>query len=101
MFSILPKAKMEHIMQLQNLSPPPRPPKRYWDDSEWAIKNIQPLTEKYPDEWIAVFEEQVVAHDVDFGRVLAAVEPHGIESPVIKFIEKGIHVYKYFAGIPS
>jgi hypothetical protein len=92
MFSILRKTTMEHTMQLQNLSPPPRPPKRYWDDSEWAIQNIQALTEKYPDEWIAVFEERVAAHNADLGQVLAAVESHGIESPVIKFIEKGIHV---------
>jgi len=88
-------------MQLQNLSPPPAPPKRYWDDSEWAIQNIQTLTEKHPDEWIAVFEGQVVAHSVDLGQVLAAVESHGIESPVIKFVEKGIHVYKYFAGVSN
>jgi hypothetical protein len=56
-------------MQLQNLSPPPRPPERYWDDSKWAIQNIQTLTEKYPDQWIAVFAGQVAAHDADLGRV--------------------------------
>ena len=83
----------------QNLSPPPRPPKRYWDDSEWAIKNIQPLTEKYPDEWVAIFDKQVAAHDADLNQVLATIQTQGLRSPVIKFIERGIRVYEYHARV--
>jgi len=46
-------------MELQNISPLPQPPKRYWDDSDWGAKNIQMLTEKYPAEWVAIFEKKL------------------------------------------
>lgn len=82
-------------MQQQNISLPPRPPQRYWDDSEWGVQNIQMLTEKYPNEWVAIFEKQVVAHHTDLGQVLAAAQSHGLNSPVIKFAERGIRIYKY------
>lgn len=82
-------------MHTQNLSLPPRPPQRYWQDSDWARQNIQTLTEKYPDEWVAVFGQQIIAHDVDLDQVLNTTQAQGLASPVIKFIERGIHVYTY------
>ncbi len=82
-------------MQTQNLSLPPRPPQRYWQDSEWARQNIQSLTEKYPDEWIAVFGQQVIAHDADLDQVMSTTQAQRLASPVIKFIERGIHVYAH------
>ena len=88
-------------MQLQKVSLPPRPPERYWKDSEWAIQNIQVLTEEFPEEWVAVYEEEVVVHDVDLGRVQSVIQSQGFDSPVIKFIERGIHVYKHFARVPD
>jgi hypothetical protein len=91
----------EDKMQQQNLSPPPRPPQRYWDDSTWGVQNIQMLTEKYPNEWVAIFEKQVVAHHDDLGQVLAATQLHGLNNPLIKFIERGIRVYKYYADVSN
>lgn len=82
-------------MHEQNLSLPPRPPQRYWQDSEWARQNIQTLTEKYPDEWVAVFGQQIIAHDVDLAHVMSATQAQGLASPVIKFIENGIRVYAH------
>ncbi|MEK7730140.1 MAG: DUF5678 domain-containing protein [candidate division KSB1 bacterium] len=80
-------------MHTQNLSLPPRPPQRYGQDSDWARQNIQTLTEKYPDEWVAVFGQQVIAHDVDLDQVMSTAQ--GLASPVIKFIESGIRVYAH------
>jgi len=82
-------------MHTQNLSLPPRPPQRYWQDSEWARQNIQALTEKYPDEWVAVFGQQVIAHDVDLEQVMSTTQAQGLASPVIKFIETGIRVHAH------
>jgi hypothetical protein len=92
---------MECAMQQQNLSPPPRPPKRYWDDGEWAIQNITMLTEKYPDEWVVIFGKRVVAHGEDLDQVLFTTQSQGLQSPLIKFIERGIRVYKYFARVST
>jgi len=88
-------------MKLQNISPPPKPPKRYWEDSEWGVKNIQMLTEKYPDEWVAIFEKKIVVHHGKLGQVLAGIESHRLDIPVIKFIERGIRVYKYSVGVSN
>ena len=88
-------------MQIQNISPPPRPPERYWEDSDWGVKNIQMLTEKFPDEWIAIFEKKVVAHHSELGQVLVSIESHGLDSPVIKLIERGIRVYKYSVDVSN
>lgn len=88
-------------MQQQNISLPPRPPQRYWEDSEWGVQNIRMLTKKYPDEWAAIFDKKVVRHHAELGQVLAAVEKRGLQSPVIKFVERGIRVYKYFAKVSN
>jgi len=48
--------------------PPPRP-QRHIDDSNWIIENINGLTEKYPDMWIAVLDKEVVIASKDLGKV--------------------------------
>jgi hypothetical protein len=80
-------------MMQQNASSPPRPPQRYWDDSQWAIQNIQMLTASFPNEWVAVFNKQVVAHHPDLDQVLTTTQSNRLNSPVIKFIERGMYVY--------
>ena len=83
-----------------NPASPPRPPQRYWDDSQWAIQNIQALTASFPNEWVAVFNKQVVAHHHDLDQVLTTTQSSRLNSPVIKFIERGIHVYN-LAGVSN
>ena len=86
-------------MQPQNSSLPPQPPKRYWQDSKWAVSNIRMLTEKYANEWIAIYKKQVIVHSTDLNKVLNATQNQRLKNPLIKFIERGMHVYKYFAGV--
>lgn len=74
-------------MQEQNISSPPKPPKRYLDDSAWGVQNIQRLAEEYPNEWVAIFKKRIVAHSADLEHVFAAAEANELDSPVIKFIE--------------
>ncbi len=44
-------------------------PQRHIDDSNWVIENINGLTEKYPDLWIAVLDKEVVIASKDLGEV--------------------------------
>lgn len=88
-------------MQQQNISLPPRPPKRYWDDRQWAIQNIQMLTETYPDEWIVIFKKQVIVHSADLNQALSVARAQGLKSPLIKFIERGMRVYKYLPCVSN
>jgi hypothetical protein len=67
---------------------------RYWDDSDWAIDNAQALSESYSNEWVAIYQKKVVAHDKKLSNVMLEVKNKGICDPVFKFSERGIHVYK-------
>ena len=44
---------------------PQKLPKRYFEDSRWIDENINELTQKYPDHWIAVLEKEVVSASQD------------------------------------
>ncbi len=74
-------------------------PSRYWDDSDWAIANAQMLSEQYPNEWIAVYNNEVIAHHKELGRAAKEAQKLGIEDPVFTFSERGIHVYGYSAAV--
>ena len=50
-------------------SPPPKIPRRHYEDSKWVNENINELTEKYPDMWIAVLDKEVVIASKDLGKV--------------------------------
>ena len=67
---------------------------RHWDDSDWAIANAQMLSQNYPNEWVAIYEKQVIAHDKSLNRVMSDVGEKGVNNPVFKFSERGIRVYK-------
>ena len=48
---------------------PPPIPQRHIDDSNWIDENINELTEKYPDLWIAVLDEEIIIASKDLGEV--------------------------------
>ena len=74
-------------------------PSRYWDDSDWTNANAQTLSKHYPNQWVAIYDKKVIAHDKELGRVVTQAQESGIEDPVLTFIERGIHVYKNFSAI--
>jgi hypothetical protein len=53
----------------KNFPEPPKLPKRYFEDSRWINANINELTEKYPDHWIAVLQKEVIIASTDLGEV--------------------------------
>ncbi|MBI2675204.1 MAG: hypothetical protein HYX24_02000 [Candidatus Aenigmarchaeota archaeon] len=42
---------------------------RYWDDLKWAVSRHAELVDDYENEWIAVYDQRVVAHNPDGRRV--------------------------------
>ncbi|MCK4476865.1 MAG: hypothetical protein KAU16_09080 [Methanophagales archaeon] len=36
-------------------------PKRFLDDMKWGERNYSELVKKYPDKWVAIVNEKVVA----------------------------------------
>jgi hypothetical protein len=49
---------------------PPPTPKHYYEDQKWISEHMRELREQYLNQWIAVFNGEVIAA----GRVLAEVE---------------------------
>lgn len=78
---------------------PPRPPRRYWRDSDWFDAHDAELAEQYPNQWVAVLSGKVISHSTSLEQVLREVEEQGVDFPVIGFVEKGIHVYENLSSI--
>lgn len=52
--------------------------KRYHDDALYFEERRQELTKQYPDQWIAVYNKQVVGTSKDPKRLLAQLKRKGI-----------------------
>ena len=71
----------------------PMPPE-FWEDEEWAFANYECWMEKYPDQWIAVANKQVVAAGLDIEKIRRiAREKTGRKHIPVIFVEGTIHVY--------
>ena len=72
---------------------PKKLPKRYFEDSRWLEANINELTQKYPDHWIAVLEKEVVIASKDLGEVKKVAHKRAAE------VGKGQCVYTFIEGL--
>jgi hypothetical protein len=69
-------------------------PKEFWEDAKWAEKHYSELVKKFPDEWVAVVNREVVTAGKDLAKVKeeAKIKTGREKIPTI-FIECGDHVY--------
>ena len=86
------------IAKLPEGFPEPKPlPTRYWEDEKWLEENIVELTRRYPDQWIAVLNRQVVAANRHLGEVNKIAyqreEEVGQGQCVYEFVEGGVRIY--------
>jgi hypothetical protein len=76
--------------------------KRFWDDLNWVSDHHAELFDLYPNEWVAVYNKQVVAH----GKSGAAVEQEAerqtgqpkTEFPVY-YVDSGDTIYASRVGL--
>ena len=88
-------------MDLQAQAGPKPFSAEYARDRRWLDAHLDELVAKYPDKWIAVLNEQVVAVGNDMGEVDREVEEkHPNSEPVIWLAEETIHVYTHLALLP-
>ena len=62
---------------------------RFERDMDWLQKHFDDLTEKYPNEYVAVLDEKVVDHNIDLRRLMGRIEakyPKELDRVAIKFI---------------
>jgi nitrogenase molybdenum-iron protein alpha/beta subunit len=67
-------------------------------DEKWLQVNIRELVKKYPDKWIAVLGEKVVAVGDDLGEVTLKVEAEYPDTePLFHLVEATDNVYSHTA----
>lgn len=67
--------------------------KRFWEDWNWAREHISELAVKYPDKWVAIFEEKVIAANSELGRAEDEAMP--------KVSEKRIPLIQIWSARPT
>lgn len=69
-------------------------PKRFWEDRKWGFDHYQELVDKYPDQWVAIVDKEVVsAGNLGEAEAEAKRKTGKKHIPVI-FVERGSHIYK-------
>jgi hypothetical protein len=65
-----------------------RSPEDFRDDAEYLAQHKADLRKQYPDEWIAVFNKEVVAHSRNSRELLRELKKRGLEnrSPLVDFL---------------
>lgn len=80
--------------EAQGMRLPPLGPKEYWENSEWAYEHMNEISEKYPNQWVVIYDKKVVAASTSGSEAEhIATEKVGNQEFVILFAEKGIRVY--------
>jgi hypothetical protein len=77
---------------------------QYVADERWINEQITQLTRQYPDQWIAVLNQEVVAFGKHLGAVYRVAEQKadeaGIDQCVYSFIEGRPRYYSDQAVLP-
>jgi ubiquinone/menaquinone biosynthesis C-methylase UbiE len=64
-------------------------------DFEWLVAHAQELVKMYPDQWVAVYQGEVVgigkSGEDALQQARDRIEPGG--RPVVNFVEGGAYVY--------
>ena len=74
--------------------------RQYLEDEKWINDHIMELTQRCPDQWVAVLKGEVVAAGTDLGLVQTegrrrAKEAHA-DQCVYSFVEAGIRIYRAY-----
>lgn len=72
---------------------PPKLSRQYLRDRQWVSDHIQELIEKYPDQWIMVYNGEVIAHGEEVWSKRRKADELGLGQPYISLIESEVHVY--------
>lgn len=69
-------------------------PKRFYNDTDWALSHYNDLIKKYEDTWVAIYNKKVVSSSDDGykARDIAKKKTKAEKIPII-FVSKMSHVY--------
>ncbi len=73
---------------------PPLPSKQYMRDFRWMVKHYRELCKKYPNQWVAVHKNRVVAVGTESGSVeRLARERTGVNEIPVQLIDDGTIIF--------
>jgi len=56
-------------------------PKGYIEDRNWAHDHMGEFVEKYPNQWVAVYNKEVVSVGTDLGEVEKEADKKAVDRP--------------------
>jgi len=68
----------------------------FWDDQDWAFQHYPELVAKYGNQWIAVYNQQVITSGHDLGQVeeqAAKKTGQAKEKIAVIFVEAGNQIF--------
>lgn len=69
---------------------------RYWSDLNWAREHHTQLLQHYEDEWVAIYNMQVIAHGPDGARVeKLARQKLGNKRFPVYFVDSASNIYAH------
>ncbi len=72
----------------------PTPSSAYLQSCDWVKENLSDLVDRYPDQWIAVEGERVVAAGPDLGEVTREAERQSTSCDIVyEFIASGSMIF--------
>jgi hypothetical protein len=74
-------------------SRPPRLSRQFLQDEQWASDHMQELIEKYPNQWVMVYNGEVIAHGEEVWLKWRKADELRLGQPLVTFIERDVHVY--------
>lgn len=81
-------------MRKKNAAKIPEVPEPFWENSRWIEAHYSEFVDKYPDQWIAVANRQIIAHGRNRAMVKKMAEKKIKDRPFpLVFVECGNHVY--------
>lgn len=69
------------------------PSEQFARDQQWIEERMSEFVQQYPDQWLAVYRQQVVAASPDLGVVQQAANEIEDYEVTILFVEGRIYVY--------
>lgn len=70
------------------------PSEQFARDQEWIDEHMDKFVQEYPDQWMAVYHQQIIAASPDLGVVQQAADKIENREEVLIFFVKGrIYVY--------
>jgi len=69
------------------------PSEQFARDQEWIEENMAEFVQKYPDHWMAVYHQEIIAASPNLGVVQKAANEIEDYEVTIFFVEGRIYVY--------